>query len=107
MALRLFAKSAQDNGYSVAMSFLDIKSAYYKVCRELAVGFTGQDHQNQCEASTPVFGQKLQGLKRVTRRGLWFGHQICGLVGKTKLKLRLFHDPKWLGKFGGSANFPG
>ena len=45
MALRLFAKCAQDNGCSVAMAFLDIKSAYYKVCRELAVGFTGQDHQ--------------------------------------------------------------
>ena len=45
MALRLFAKCAQDNGYSVAMAFLDIKSAYYKVCRELAVGFTGQDNQ--------------------------------------------------------------
>ena len=45
MALRLFAKSSKDGGYSTAMAFLDIKSAYYRVCRELATGFSGHDHQ--------------------------------------------------------------
>ena len=45
MALRLFAKSGQDVGCSVGMFFLDIKSAYYKVCHELAVGFEGMDHE--------------------------------------------------------------
>ena len=45
MALRLFAKSSQGGGFSTAMAFLDIKSAYYRVCRELATGFYGHDHQ--------------------------------------------------------------
>ena len=43
MALRLFARCGQMGGSSVAMAFLDIRSAYYRVCRELATGFEGTD----------------------------------------------------------------
>ena len=45
MALRLFAKCAKDSGSSLGVIFLDIRSAYYRICRELALGFTGSDSQ--------------------------------------------------------------
>ena len=45
MALRLFSRCGQLGGDSIAMAFLDVRSAYYRVCRELATGFGGTDQQ--------------------------------------------------------------
>ena len=45
MSLRLFAKCAKDSGSSLGMIFLDIRSAYYRIVRELALGFSGSDSQ--------------------------------------------------------------
>ena len=43
MILRQYCKAVQDVGHSCVVVFLDIQSAYYSVCRELAHGFDGSD----------------------------------------------------------------
>ena len=45
MTLQLFCRLAQRVGQSCGMIFLDVRAAYYSVCRELATGFDGTDSQ--------------------------------------------------------------
>ena len=45
MTLQLFCRVAQKAGQSCGMIFLDVRAAYYSVCRELATGFDGTDSQ--------------------------------------------------------------
>ena len=45
MSLQLFCQVSKQMGQSAAVIFLDIRSAYYAVCRELATGWSGSDSQ--------------------------------------------------------------
>lgn len=45
MTLQLFTRVAKSLNHSTAVLFLDIRSAYYAICRELATGWTGTDAQ--------------------------------------------------------------
>ena len=45
MTLQLFSRVASRLGHSASIVFLDIRSAYYAICRELATGWSGSDQQ--------------------------------------------------------------
>lgn len=45
LTLQLFCRHAKNCGHSAGVVFLDIKAAYYNVCRELTSGWQGSDEQ--------------------------------------------------------------
>lgn len=45
LTLQLFSRYGMNLGESVGILFLDIRSAYYSICRELTSGWTGSDAQ--------------------------------------------------------------
>ena len=62
LALRLFCNAAVTAGESTGVLFLDVKSAYYRVVRQLAVGGSGVDSIERVMAHFDIGATDLQEL---------------------------------------------
>lgn len=82
MSLQLFTRISKRANCSCGLLFLDVRAAYYSVCREIATGFSGSDSQIvHILAHFQLPAESLQQLLALICDGPAFGVYISDPTG--------------------------